>query len=85
MGTGVFVVPDIRSDDPEAVNVFYIEDINYEQCINRGALAIAFKWIPVPWRGRDKYCPDWCVDTCPPLTGCVCVRGRCVKPQSTLP
>lgn len=85
-GTGIFAVADLSSDAPDAVSAFYVEDITYEQTLNRGALAIAFKWVPGNWGiVRQANCPPWCIGTCPPLTGCICVNGRCVKPTSSLP
>lgn len=87
LGTGIFVIPDISSPDADAVEAFYKESITYQQCLGHGALALVFKWTPKPWddlKGHD--CKGLrCVQTCPPLTGCVCYNGVCVKPVSSLP
>lgn len=87
IGTGIFAIADVSSIDPNAVKVYYVENMPYEECVARGALAVAFKWLPMRWGDITKLpCEGMpCVQTCPPLSGCICINSVCQKPQSSLP
>jgi hypothetical protein len=46
LGTGLFLVPDVQSDQVGAVQKVVVPDITYKQCIQRGMFVVAFKWVP---------------------------------------
>lgn len=48
LGTGLFLIPDPRDDDPKAVRKISEPDITYIQCKRKGddISARAIKWVP---------------------------------------
>ena len=46
LGTGLFVIANPQSNQHNAVTGVVIKDIEYRDCVTRGAMAVAFKWIP---------------------------------------
>ena len=79
-GFGFFLVPDVTSPKPRAVRKELVEDISYSECVQRGELCIAFKWVP-PWIESVSLlsatqCGHPCIDTCVE-PGCVCFDGHC--------
>jgi hypothetical protein len=46
LGTGIFLIPDVKSDKFGAAQKLVVPDITYPQCVQRGMFTIAFKWVP---------------------------------------
>lgn len=44
LGTGIFLLADRNSSS--ATKKVLVENITYIECLQRGELAIAFKWVP---------------------------------------
>jgi hypothetical protein len=81
LGTGLFLIPDVTSREPQAVRKEFVQDITYRDCVLRGSLALVFKWIPndvaIFTTLTSQVCtPDPCVDTCVE-PGCACFNGMC--------
>lgn len=65
-GSGVFAVPDPR--EHAGYQKFVVPNITYQDCVQRGAFCMAFKWVP---RLLDPS-----VTTCPlPPNGMLCVKS----------
>lgn len=81
LGTGIFVIPDVRSDQPLAVRKEFVPDLTYLQCVQRGLLTLVFKWVPHSVKSfselQQQSCGQQCVDTCVEF-GCTCVNGKCM-------
>jgi hypothetical protein len=81
LGTGVFLVPNLQSDAPRAVRKEFVKDLTYQQCVQRGDLALVFKWVPHSEASlqtlQQTTCGMDCVDTCSE-PGCACFDGKCV-------
>lgn len=76
LGTGLFMLPDVLSDSFGAMIVQAVQDILYADCLRRGALAVAFKWVPHTIADYQKLLiakchPHICVATCVE-PGCMC-------------
>lgn len=80
LGTGVFLLADVRSTSDGGVRKEFVENLTYEDCVERGRLALAFKWVPHAIATESSVkktpCGDPCVDTCIAL-GCLCFEGKC--------
>ena len=82
-GTGIFVVPDVDSNEDTPVKAVEVTGLTYAQCVKRGELTLAFKWVPNSDGGgggdiMPQPCPTTpCVDRCPDGTNCVCYEGLC--------
>jgi hypothetical protein len=78
-GTGLFLVPDFEAAQG-AIKKVFVPNLTYQQCVERGSLAIVFKWIPddvEPYINLlNEACGAPCVDTCT-RPGCACYNGRC--------
>lgn len=77
-GTGVFGVPDPRSSEPMAVQKVIVPNIDYVDCVQRGAFCLAFKWVP-GLLSEQSPCPNPgtpCIDDCSNDL-CLCIGGRC--------
>jgi hypothetical protein len=79
-GTGIFLIPDLKSDVFGAMNKEFIADITYADCIMRGQFAFAFKWVPDDVEKEKslkqaKCSNERCVKTCK-IRGCICNRAR---------
>jgi hypothetical protein len=81
LGTGVFAIPDVTQAVPRAVKRELVSGITYQDCVQRGGLTIAFKWVPYTVASyidiQNTTCGEPCIDTCP-RPGCICVDGVCV-------
>ena len=82
LGTGIFLVADVKSDDFGAMLKQFVEDLTYAACVLRGHFAFAFKWIPndvesaLTLRNASANCKgQFCVKTCK-QRGCICNRAR---------
>lgn len=79
LGTGLFLVPDVKSDVFGAARKIAISDITYDEALRRGAFTMGFKWVPnkvAPFSDLlEARCGQRCVWTCVEL-GCVCNRAR---------
>ena len=83
LGTGIFLIPDVESDDEFATRKLFVQDLSYTDCVRRGARAMAFKWVPEPVAAylslKSSTCGGVpCVDRCV-ADGCLCNRatGKC--------
>lgn len=77
-GSGVFAVADPRSNEPMAVQKVIVPNIEYLDCVRRGAFCLAFKWVPEVLSEKST-CPNPgtpCVHDCSDDL-CLCVGGRC--------
>lgn len=86
-GTGIFALANIQSEEPNAVTLEAVRDITYDSCVKRGALTVAYQWvpqnIPINIQPPGAGCAgEFCVDTCAP--GCLCIEHICV-PILSLP
>ncbi len=82
LGTGLFLIPDVRVNVFGAAFKHLIPDITYTDCIMRGAFVIAVKWVPhtiadfqtLQGTGCGRRCVATCVEP-----GCICnpYRGQC--------
>lgn len=81
LGVGVFVIPDVESSKTPCFKKILVDDLTYDQCVQRGMWVEAFKWIPKSefkeLSELRSQCSGACVDTCVGI-GCVCVGGRCI-------
>lgn len=81
-GTGLFVIADVSTVEPDAITTVVIENITYKQCVGHGYLAIAFKWVPhniatlQQMRGAPPCDGEDCVYTCVE-NGCMCINFKC--------
>lgn len=81
-GIGIFLVPNVQSDQYAAALKVYVPDIKYAECIRRGQFALAFKWVPAAIATvsqlQQSHCSGPCVTSCAGK-GCVCnqQRGMC--------
>lgn len=77
LGTGLYLVPDPRPNDPDAVRKVLDQDITYNECRTRGDTsgARAIKWVPHTIASypmvTSTACGAPCQDTCVEF-GCVC-------------
>lgn len=46
LGVGIFALPDVESDEKDAVKVVRVHRLSYPECVRRGRHTMAFKWIP---------------------------------------
>jgi hypothetical protein len=80
-GSGVFAIPDPTSSDFGAMKKEIVYPITYAECVRRGFLCAAFKWVPRELSTANKDdCPTKgapCVDDCAAQDLCLCVFGRC--------
>jgi hypothetical protein len=84
LGTGVFLIADPTTNDEEkSPKKVLVPGLAYKECVKRGALTIAFKWVPdaisthaeiTAHSCGTRECVDRCVDD-----ECICDRatGRC--------
>lgn len=84
-GTGIFLVPDVSSDQFGAMVALAVPELTYEECLRRGALTIGFKWVPTDVADFEAItqatrCGDPCAETCT-MPGCICnrIRKQCVR------
>jgi hypothetical protein len=83
LGIGLFLVPDVSSDQFGAAQKLMVPDITYPQCVQRGMFTIAFKWVPhsvgTTSADLETRCGQPCVRTCVER-GCICnpITGVCV-------
>jgi hypothetical protein len=79
-GTGIFIVPDRTR--PNGIRKDLVKDVTYDQCVQRGALAREFKWVPDSVKSFDDIQRTTCGQPCRNQRcvepGCVCVNGVCV-------
>jgi len=81
LGTGIFILPDVTQPKLRAYKKELVQDITYQDCVQRGALTIAFKWVPKSVSSymdiKSTTCGhEPCIDTCVE-PGCTCVDGMC--------
>lgn len=77
-GSGIFAVANPRSSEPMAVQKVIVPNIDYRDCVQRGAFCLAFKWVPGVF-AEESPCTSAgapCVRDCSEDL-CLCVGGRC--------
>ena len=79
-GTGIFLIPDLKSDVFGAMEKVFVADITYAGCIMSGQFAFAFKWIPNDVESEKslkqaKCSNERCVKSCK-IRGCICNRAQ---------
>lgn len=52
LGTGLFLVPAPQIGILE-VEVVIVQDLTYSECMKRGNMCVAYKWIPTTIMGHD--------------------------------
>lgn len=78
-GTGIFLF----ERNPRPADKVLMPGITYQQCLERGASALAFKWVPTHIADyatlAGTQCGERCVRTCT-KPGCICnpATGQCV-------
>lgn len=85
LGTGMFLIPDVFSEEFGAMTASAVRRITYSNCIQRGMFTVAFKWVPervatYESLRKSPECHGPCVDTCK-QPACICnkVTGQCVR------
>jgi hypothetical protein len=79
LGTGIFLVPDVISDEIGAVRRVIVPDLTHQQCERRGAFTPAFKWVPQWIASVEVIQRTDCHGDCTVLTdepGCLCLLGK---------
>jgi hypothetical protein len=81
MGTGIFLIPNVESEQIGAVRKVFVPDLTYVDCARRGILAVAFKWVPqriasFQVLNQSSCRPERCVSSCTE-PGCMCDQGVC--------
>ncbi len=78
-GVGIFVIPDLNSDEQDPVTVVEVSDIDYLRCVKRGSRTLAFKWIPAMEYAKitATQCGGPCASGC--SHNCVCWLGNCIS------
>jgi hypothetical protein len=77
-GSGVFAIPN-PTNGPGVFTKVIVNNITYRDCIQRGRLCIAFKWVPKKLVSHKTRCPTpnmLCVGSCVHDT-CLCIDGAC--------
>jgi hypothetical protein len=91
LGIGIFVLPNIHDLNPDAVTSQVLDNpMTYTECIARGALTIAFKWIPLRIFSNPTItsalaelknaspCTGDCVTGTDCEKHCICLNGKCI-------
>lgn len=78
LGTGIFLIPDVTSDDIGAVTRVVVPNLSHRECGKRGAFTPAFKWVPYWVADIDAIQHAGCYGDCTVLSdepGCLCLLG----------
>jgi hypothetical protein len=81
LGSGVFAVPDPKRPDYMAYRKVVVPQITYQDCKQRGAFCMAYRWVARQLDPLVTTCPlppngMLCVKSCANDL-CLCVNGTC--------